>query len=152
MVYHAGMDPAYTVRTERVSSEIIENEALLIDLESGNYFTTTGLGCFVWQMLGAGYSVDRICREVSDRISRSFQAVTEEVRDFIGDLEGQSLIRPIADPPKPGGLALDWDSLEDPGPPVLEKYTDMRELLLIDPIHEVDEQGWPIKADPEAPV
>jgi hypothetical protein len=26
---------------------------------------------------------------------------------------------------------------------VLQKYTDMADLLLLDPIHEVDEQGWP---------
>jgi hypothetical protein len=27
--------------------------------------------------------------------------------------------------------------------PILTKYTDMKELLLLDPIHEVDETGWP---------
>jgi hypothetical protein len=28
-------------------------------------------------------------------------------------------------------------------PPILEKYTDMEELIALDPIHEVDEMGWP---------
>ena len=27
--------------------------------------------------------------------------------------------------------------------PILERYTDMQEYLLIDPIHGVDERGWP---------
>ena len=27
--------------------------------------------------------------------------------------------------------------------PVLHKYTDMEDLLLLDPIHDVDESGWP---------
>ena len=27
--------------------------------------------------------------------------------------------------------------------PLLQKYTDMEEMLLLDPIHEVDEHGWP---------
>jgi len=27
--------------------------------------------------------------------------------------------------------------------PILQKYTDMADLLLLDPIHEVGEQGWP---------
>ena len=27
--------------------------------------------------------------------------------------------------------------------PILQKYTDMQDLLLLDPIHEVDEAGWP---------
>jgi hypothetical protein len=38
----------------------------------------------------------------------------------------------------------------DPGPiegkfeaPVLQKYTDMQDLLLLDPIHDTDETGWP---------
>jgi hypothetical protein len=28
-------------------------------------------------------------------------------------------------------------------PPVMNKHSDMQELLLLDPIHEVDEAGWP---------
>jgi hypothetical protein len=28
-------------------------------------------------------------------------------------------------------------------PPLLHKYSDMQELLLLDPIHDVDEAGWP---------
>lgn len=152
MVYHSGMSPVYAVRTGEVSSEIVENEALIIELESGNYFTTNGLGCFVWQMLGAGCSVDRICREISAATDRSVEAVGEEVRDFIADLEEQGLIVPTTTLPEPDELGLDWETLDAQGPPVLEKYTDMRELLLIDPIHEVDEQGWPVKADPEAPA
>jgi len=27
--------------------------------------------------------------------------------------------------------------------PELHKFTDMQDLLLFDPIHEVDESGWP---------
>jgi hypothetical protein len=27
--------------------------------------------------------------------------------------------------------------------PKLSKYTDMEDLLALDPIHEVDEMGWP---------
>jgi hypothetical protein len=30
--------------------------------------------------------------------------------------------------------------------PALNKYTDMQELLLLDPVHEVSEAGWPSKA------
>ena len=33
--------------------------------------------------------------------------------------------------------------------PVLYTYTDMAELLLLDPIHDVDETGWPKPASEE---
>jgi hypothetical protein len=29
--------------------------------------------------------------------------------------------------------------------PSFEKYSDMQEMLLLDPIHEVSEAGWPHK-------
>jgi hypothetical protein len=32
----------------------------------------------------------------------------------------------------------------------LHKYTDMEELLLLDPIHDVDETGWPNKSPERA--
>ena len=38
----------------------------------------------------------------------------------------------------------------DFNPPQLRKYMDMQDLLLLDPIHEVDEQGWPIAKDETA--
>jgi hypothetical protein len=28
-------------------------------------------------------------------------------------------------------------------PPAIERFDDLEELLVLDPIHEVDEAGWP---------
>ena len=36
--------------------------------------------------------------------------------------------------------------------PIIEKFTDMQELLLLDPIHEVDEKGWPHQAAEDGEV
>jgi hypothetical protein len=32
------------------------------------------------------------------------------------------------------------------------KYTDMQSLLLLDPVHDVDSQGWPILKPNDPPV
>ena len=32
-------------------------------------------------------------------------------------------------------------------PPKVNKYSDMQDLLLLDPIHDVDEKGWPESKD-----
>jgi len=48
-------------------------------------------------------------------------------------------------PPLPAGTVF--------APPVLEVYTDMQDLLLLDPIHDVDETvGWPSPKPPEESV
>jgi hypothetical protein len=28
-------------------------------------------------------------------------------------------------------------------PPLFEKFTDMEAMLLLDPVHDVDDEGWP---------
>jgi hypothetical protein len=33
-------------------------------------------------------------------------------------------------------------------PPVLESFTDLEELMLLDPVHDVDERGWPHATPP----
>jgi hypothetical protein len=35
-------------------------------------------------------------------------------------------------------------------PPILRTFEDMQDLLLLDPIHEVDEMGWPNAKKDEA--
>ena len=65
-------------------------------------------------------------------------------------LEAESLIRSSANgasasPPAPG--ASDGAALGAFAPPAFEKFTDMEELLLLDPIHEVGDTGWPRKPD-----
>ena len=32
--------------------------------------------------------------------------------------------------------------------PRLERYTDMQDIILLDPVHKVDSQGWPHAAAP----
>jgi len=41
---------------------------------------------------------------------------------------------------------LDFDTIATYLPPIVEKYTDMQDLLMLDPIHDIDETGWPNKA------
>ena len=48
---------------------------------------------------------------------------------------GQALVEAGRARPEIVGLTAD-----------LGKYTDMQELLLLDPVHEVDEAGWPNRA------
>ncbi len=33
--------------------------------------------------------------------------------------------------------------------PVLETFSDMQEILLLDPVHDVDKAGWPISKNPD---
>jgi hypothetical protein len=63
-----------------------------------------------------------------------------DVVAFLAELEAEGLLLDgNGDGPAPGSPA--------PGPGhvtlVLHRYTDMQDLIVLDPIHDVDETGWP---------
>jgi len=59
--------------------------------------------------------------------------------DVVDELLGEELIAPGAAPAATQVPVITgaWVA------PRLEKFTDLQTLLLLDPIHDVDEQGWP---------
>ena len=50
---------------------------------------------------------------------------------------------PMARPSDNGAARLPFAA------PVLEKHTDMQDLILLDPVHEVGAEGWPHPAPPD---
>ncbi len=71
------------------------------------------------------------------------------VGQFLDELKQEALIIPTTEPlaqSRTGTTAelagnTVWEKSFEA--PILHKFTDMQELLLLDPIHEVDETGWP---------
>jgi hypothetical protein len=80
--------------------------------------------------------------------------VGAQVGSFVEELRHEGLIVPAeSSAPADGSTgaieAGGIGGVPDPfDPPVLEKYTDMQHLILLDPVHEVDErEGWPRPRD-----
>lgn len=73
-------------------------------------------------------------------------AIAAGVQQLVAELQAEDLIVPAAQPAAAALSPLAPENGQRPRfqPPVLEKFTDMADLLLLDPIHEVDEMGgWP---------
>jgi hypothetical protein len=74
------------------------------------------------------------------------------VEDFVVGLLAEGLIEPCnaalpAEPYQVDAALLANASL----PPRLVRHTDMEDLILLDPIHDVDDAGWPTrKTEPAA--
>lgn len=49
---------------DRVLCRIVEDEAVLLDLDSGQYYGLNNVGTRIWQLLGAGHSASSICELV----------------------------------------------------------------------------------------
>lgn len=134
-----------------------DNEVVIINLDSGSYYNLDKVGTDIWRLIEDGSSVSEIAEVITHLYESSGIDIQSAVKQFLEELAQEDLIVPYA--------ASELESFQgskakvETGPaatrlvfqaPVLKKYTDMQELLLLDPIHEVDETGWP-KAKTDSP-
>lgn len=139
--------PRYVTNAPRIIHETIDNETVAIDTETGIYYSMTGSGYLFMQMLDRGASSEEIAHRLADCFKVDVAALRPVVNDFVASLLAESLIvvasGEAAAAAAPGPLNCEGTPF---APPVLEKFTDMHELLLMDPIHEVSDVGWPYRA------
>jgi Coenzyme PQQ synthesis protein D (PqqD) len=132
-----------------VVSEIIEGEVVIMNLDSGNYYSTQHIGAQVWQWLGEGMSEAEIITQILLSYTGDINDVSSGVSDFIQHLLTENLIRPKAESLAKFEVAAKTPQVVSLSEevcftaPLLEVYSDMKDLLLLDPIHDVTEEGWP---------
>jgi len=140
----------YTVNTIHVVYQEYYEEILAINLDKGNYFSLRGSAAQIWSLIIQGATVAAIVDFLADKYDPQRNHVPAEVERFIGDLLGHELIAPyedqIADSPVLAAIPEKYD-LPSFGSPTIEIYTDMQELLLLDPVHDADEAGWPVQRE-----
>ena len=145
----------FRVNTPTVTHETIDGEAVIINLDSGNYYSLVEVGSFIWSLVEKGASTS----ELQDLVIQTFQGNAEDVergvQELLTQLQQENLIVSVdgaGDPVDLTTLQPSSNGHEKPSfnPPMLHKYSDMQELLLLDPIHDVDDAGWP-KPVPDAP-
>ncbi len=133
--------PKYCLGPSRATSDIIDNEAIIVDLDKGIYFSCNGAGSLVWARALEGKTDDSIVDECLSLENSPTRAVVEaEIHAFINELLNHSLIM----------VTLEDSSLVSPSPhleryeaPRLQTFDDLQDLIVLDPIHEVTEAGWP---------
>lgn len=135
------MPDRYRVDPDKVVHETIEGEAILIHLDNGYYYSLDGAGAEIWGLLAESRSVD----ETSEALARVYESdgLDAEVRRIADELVAENLLEPTDVAP---AAAPNGDTPTERRAftaPVLKKYEDMQDFLLVDPIHETSEAGWP---------
>lgn len=143
----------YRVNTPTVVSEVFDNEIVVIHLESGAYYSLDQSGAVIWQWLEQSGDLAALNRWLSATYDVDPNELAQIVPPFIDELMQEQLIVPLgADQPSNGqspSLPVYAASVVNApfARPVLTKFTDMQDLLLLDPIHDVNSSGWPVKKD-----
>jgi len=115
---------------------------IAINLATGTYFSLVGSAADAWSLLIDGADVEGVSAALSNAHGVDSTVVVADVKILVDDLIDAGLLVQDSD-----AIALHATlSTVTSGylAPTLEKYDDMEELLLLDPIHEVDDAGWPV--------
>lgn len=138
-------DIVYRFNTPRMIHETIDKETVVIDTETGVYFSITGSGYLIVHALDQGARVADLAAWLAAAFDVDPSALRLQVEEFVSQFLVEALVVPTTDAPGAlGEFVLTGGEVY--APPVLEKFTDMQELLMMDPIHEVSDAGWPHRA------
>lgn len=131
----------YELNNPPIVAELVEREVIAIDLERGSYYSLIGPAAQVWSSIVAGRSAQEILAAVVPAPDAG--SLEGSLVGFLEVLLAEQLIRrATAQPPSSTPIAplAPWPT----GALRFERFTDMQDLLLLDPIHDVDDEaGWP---------
>lgn len=127
-------------RSEDVAWEEFDGEFVVLDLESGKYFSLAGGAALVWHGLMHGHSVESLCAAVHQ--GSPMQA---EIVRLVQGLLDHRLIVPASVSQPDAQTSLPSELAACSGPFRIDVFDDLADLLLADPIHDVDPStGWPV--------
>ncbi len=126
-----------------VIHESIDGEVVIVNVDKGLYFSSDGMGAKLWSMIAEAESVDSLIKWAGDTYDTPADVVSADVAAFVSQLQDNELVVPVETAPESTPAAQPTPAPASYGKPQLNVYSDMEELLLLDPVHDAGEEGWP---------
>src|SRR6185369_6216727 len=79
----------YAVANTAIIHELLDEEVIIANLESGAYYSLRGSSVPIWQLLVTGHALEAIASRFTERFQKD---VTDEVSAFIQLLEQEGLL------------------------------------------------------------
>jgi Coenzyme PQQ synthesis protein D (PqqD) len=140
-----------SVNAPHVIHETIDGEVIVINLATGSYYSLKGSAAAAWGLIEgpAGVQAEELLEALAARFDAPVAEVEHAFEPFLAELRAEGLVSSTGTDESAVEVAERSRSNGNTGvelafePPLLEKFTDMQDLVLLDPVHEVDETGWP---------
>jgi hypothetical protein len=128
----------YRTKSSAIIHELLDDEIIIANLETGIYYSIRESGIPIWQLLLSGHDLDAIAHLFREKYSKD---LFSPIESFVEELVKEELLIVSESATENPSSEIFWP--KDFSFPTLERYHEMKNLLMLDPIHEVDEQGWP---------
>jgi hypothetical protein len=115
-----------------VAGKVMDGELVAINLRTGLYYSSSGIGAVIWQLMEAGHTTDSISAAIVARLNVPPDRVRSDVTDFLQRLLEADLVAGTDAPPGvPGDVTIDAAIAYEA--PSLTRYDDMEKAFALDP-------------------
>lgn len=131
----------YKLNESKMFADVTNNIAIIINSETGFYYGINGCGSMIFQAIIDGCSIQSIIENLQ-KIENCPKDIEQKLKIFIDELLQKEIIVKSEDSSKKPTFD-DVVAKKDKFEMKLSEYADAQEMLLADPIHDVDEEeGW----------
>lgn len=142
------IESSYRLNAPACIAEAVEDDLIIINLDSGCYYNIRHQTVAVWHALTQGVTPAELLKandwggELQDRFKTHIQFLLDEGLLVPNDESVANTTKQVHAPKIDLAGADNTDQLFH-----ADVFTDMQEMLLLDPIHDADANvGWPHKA------
>lgn len=94
--YHMKTKPQQKYRhSEHVSWRRVEDEAVVLDLNTSVYFSLNEIGAMIWERLGAGDSPEQIQAAVYEEYDVEPSLAWRHIEALVAQMLGEKLLSPV---------------------------------------------------------
>jgi hypothetical protein len=124
---------AWKPDTTAVAAKIIDGEAIIMNLTNGAYYSMNGVGALIWEGIEQAQGGDAIVERIASRCGADRVRVRADFDRLVGELLTEGLI--VETVAEVVSVVPEAGSANDTAyaPPALNKYTEMADLLALDP-------------------
>jgi hypothetical protein len=139
------------INTQDIVHESLDGEIVIVNLKNGRYYTLLDTATTIWQGIEAGHTTRRIESDLRAQYRDEEGRISPCLAQFLQELKREGLVTMAEESPpsssEPGGAAEERPGIGAPPfvEPVISTHVDMEGMLLLDPVHDVSEKGWPEK-------
>jgi hypothetical protein len=134
---------SFCIASGNVHSQKFEDEIVVLDVKSGLYFSLRGAAADIWSLIEARATREAILASLAELPNAKPEAAAAAVEFCLREFTKKGLVRetsPNNTVPTLMTLSLVNKTFAEP---LIEEFDDMQGLLLLDPIHDVSDEGWP---------
>ena len=141
----------YTIHESDIVSEEINNEIVVINLETGFYYSLNKIASVIWNLISKRIPHKQILEYIILNNAVKEEIAQKDLDELLSKLIKERLIfhnnstieeKDIKDFEINNEIIQKKIKYQQP---YIRKHLDMQELLKMDPIHEVTDLGWPYK-------